>query len=89
MKREGLQDMQQLSVHEGRMNHGGGGGGEAHKHKAGGGAGGAPQDKPQLSQNKGNGQRPLLGPRSALFLTILLVSAPLHHRSATFGVVCF
>lgn len=57
------QDMQQLSVHEGgRMNHGGG---EAHKHKAqGGGASGGPsQDKPPLSQNKGNGQRPLLGPR--------------------------
>ncbi|XP_026318804.1 uncharacterized protein LOC113229436 isoform X2 [Hyposmocoma kahamanoa] len=59
--RDLAQDMQQLSVHEGRMNHGGS---EAHKHKAGGGgAGGPPQDKPPLTQNKGNGQRPLLGPR--------------------------
>ncbi|XP_069358018.1 deubiquitinase otu-like [Maniola hyperantus] len=46
------QDMQQISLHErgaGAAHDGG------HKHK--------PQDKPSLNQSKGQGQRPLLGPR--------------------------
>lgn len=47
--RDLAQDMQQVSLHDRA--------GEQHKHKA------PPSDKPPLSQPKGNGQRPLLGPR--------------------------
>ncbi|KAL0830274.1 hypothetical protein ABMA28_002476 [Loxostege sticticalis] len=51
--RDLAQDMQQMGIHERPMNHNAE---QNHKHK--------PQDKPQLNnQGKGNGQRPLLGPR--------------------------
>lgn len=51
--------MQQISLHDrgGAMQHGAGAE-HNHKHKQ------QPQDKPPLAaQPKGNGQRPLLGPR--------------------------
>ncbi|XP_023936138.2 protein ovarian tumor locus [Bicyclus anynana] len=50
--RDLAQDMQQMSLHERGA---GGGGAHEHKHK--------PQDKPPLAPPKGQGQRPLLGPR--------------------------
>ncbi|CAG5002688.1 unnamed protein product [Parnassius apollo] len=55
--RDLAQDMQQISLHDRpMMNHGSGE--QNHKHKP------PPNDKPQLNnQGKGNGQRPLLGPR--------------------------